>query len=55
MLNAYDPPPRPNVIPLRIGRAANDNALTDTMQQVDAIGLALIGLVGMFGLLLLSI
>ena len=49
-----DTSPASKVIELRLPRAANDNALIDrTSEQVDAIGLAFIGLLGMFGIFLI--
>jgi hypothetical protein len=45
-----------NVVPIRLLQSANDNARIDrTAQQVNSIGLACIGLLGMFGVLLLTI
>ena len=55
-LSRHDSPLR-SIVPLsRVNRAANDNApINRTPQQVDAIGFALIGLLGMFRVFLLAI
>lgn len=51
----YEPSTRSVAAQPTLLRGANDNALVDrTLDQVDAIGFALIGFLGMFGVFLLS-